>query len=207
MKDPEESAIYAFMDDRQDVYKRWDSAQALPDLTTIHVDDNLRNTKKIAETFKSFAGDCFTPRGSTGLAVRRVECSPEEAMGVASDCIDALIADGWDNNQIALLTTKSRHPIHQQHFDHDTIDEYWREFHANEAEFYGHVLGFKGLERSVVILCVDGFRDMDRAAERLYVGFSRARTLLVVVGESEQLREAGGNQLDLALSRAQPWRP
>ncbi len=207
LKVPEASEIYAFMDDRQDVYRRWDSAEALQDLVTIHVDDNLRNTKKIAETFKCFAGDKFTPRGSTGLAVRRVECLPEDAMDVASDCVDALIADGWANNQIALLTTDRRHPIHQEFFESDTIDEYWREFHANEAEFYGHVLGFKGLERSVVILCVDGFRDMDRAAERLYVGLSRARTLLVVVGSSEQLREAGGNQLDLALSRAQAWSP
>lgn len=207
LKDRETSEIYAFMDDRQDVYKRWDSAVALQDLIPIHVDDNLRNTKKIAETFKSFAGERFTPRGSTGLAVRRVECSPDEAMDVASDCVDALIDDGWANNQIALLTTNSRHPIHQGHFEQDTIEEYWREFHANEGEFYGHVLGFKGLERSVVILCVDGFRDMDRAAERLYVGLSRARTLLVVVGDSAQLHEAGGNQLDLALSRAQKWSP
>lgn len=37
----------------------------------------------------------------------------------------------------------------------------------------------------MVILCVDGFRDMGRAEERLYVGLSRARTLLVVVGSSE----------------------
>lgn len=59
----------------------------------------------------------------------------------------------------------------------------------------------------MVILCVDGFRDMDRAAERLYVGLSRARTLLVVVGDLDQLREAGGNQLDLALSGAQSWNP
>lgn len=207
LKDPETSEIYAFMDDRQDVYKRWDAAVALQDLVPIHVDDNLRNTKKIAETFKSFAGERFTPRGSNGLAVRRVECQTNQAVDVASDCVDALIADGWANNQIALLTTNTRHPIHQSFFDTDTIDEYWREFHANEAEFYGHVLGFKGLERSVIILCVDGFRDMDRAAERLYVGLSRARTLLVVVGDSEQLRSAGGNQLDLALSRAQNWSP
>ena len=128
-------------------------------------------------------------------------------MDVVSDCVDALIADGWDNNQIALLTTNSRHPIHQENFENDTIDEYWREFHANEAEFYGHVLGFKGLERSVVILCVDGFRDLDRVAERWCVGLSRARTLLVVVGDSKQLRAAGGNQLDLTLPWAQAWNP
>ncbi|WP_315914255.1 NERD domain-containing protein [Arthrobacter sp. lap29] len=207
LKDPETSEMYAFMDDGQDVYKRWDSAAAISDLLPIHVDDNLRNTKKIAETFKSFAGANFTPRGSTGLAVRRVECTEDEALDVASNCIDTLIEDGWANNQIALLTTKSRHPIHQDYFSTDTIPAYWREFHANESEFYGHVLGFKGLERSVVILCVNGFKDMERAAELLYVGLSRARTLLVVVGDTEQLREAGGNQLDLALSRAQKWSP
>ncbi|MDQ6739421.1 MAG: ATP-binding domain-containing protein, partial [Actinomycetota bacterium] len=73
--------------------------------------------------------------------------------------------------------------------------------------FYGHVLGFKGLERSVVILCVNGFKEMDRAAEQLYVGLSRARSLLLVVGDSALLEEAGGRQLGLALSRAEVWLP
>ena len=207
LKDPATGEIYAFMDDHQDVYNRFDGESAITDLVPIHIDDNLRNTRKIADTFKGFAGDKFTPRGSTGLPVRRVECSTEDALDVAGDCVDALIDDGWSNNQIALLTTKSRHPIHQAFYEAGTIDEYWREFHANEAEFYGHVLGFKGLERSVVILCVNGFKEMSRAAELLYVGLSRARCLLVVVGDSELLREAGGNQLDLALGRAQQWTP
>lgn len=207
LQDPDTAEIYAFMDDGQDVYRRWNSVEAIPDLLPIHIDDNLRNTKKIAETFRSFAGEKFTPRGSTGLAVRRVECSEDDALDMADACVDALIDDGWANNQIALLTTKSRHPVHLDHVEADTVGEYWREFHAHETEFYGHVLGFKGLELSVVILCVNGFKDMSRAAELLYVGLSRARTLLVVVGDSQQLRGAGGNQLDLALSRAQPWSP
>ncbi|WP_449372007.1 NERD domain-containing protein [Arthrobacter psychrolactophilus] len=207
MKDPETAEIYAFMDDGQDVYKRWVGDDAISDLIPIHIDDNLRNTKKIAETFKGFAGDRFMPRGSTGMAVRLVECATNDAMDVAGDCIDALIDDGWANNQIALLTTKNRHPIHLDYSDRNEIGEYWRAFHANDAEFYGHVLGFKGLERSVVVLCVNGFKDMARAAELLYVGLSRARTLLVVVGNSELITEAGGKQLGLALSRAQKWAP
>lgn len=207
LKEPDDSAIFAFMDDGQDVYKRWAGEDPIPDLVPIHIDDNLRNTKKIAATFKSFVGDKFTPRGSTGMAVRRVECAADDALDVASDCIDALIADGWANNQIALLTTNKRHPIHFDYFQRDDIAEYWREFHADEAEFYGHVLGFKGLERSVIVLCVNGFKDMERAAELLYVGLSRARSLLVVVGDSAQLREAGGNQLEVALTSAQKWDP
>lgn len=58
------------------------------------------------------AGEKFTPRGSTGLPVRRVECSTGDVLDVAGDCVDVLIDDGWSNNQIALLTTNRRHPVH-----------------------------------------------------------------------------------------------
>jgi ATP-dependent exoDNAse (exonuclease V) alpha subunit len=59
----------------------------------------------------------------------------------------------------------------------------------------------------VVVLCVNGFKDLGRAAEQLYVGLSRARSLLVVVGDSALLEEAGGRELKAALSRAETWRP
>jgi hypothetical protein len=211
-KDPCTSEVYAFQDDHQDVYSRWTGAldgagHPATGLVPIHIDDNLRNTRKIADTFKSFAGEHFTPRGSTGLPVRRVECATDDALDTSEDCIDALIEEGWANNQIALLTTKARHPVHREFFETGTTADYWREFHANESEFYGHVLGFKGLERSVVVLCVNGFRDPQRAAEQLYVGLSRARSLLVVVGDSGLLDEAGGPELGRALSRAQHWAP
>jgi hypothetical protein len=211
--DPDGGEVYAFMDDRQDVYRRWEGATAdfafgpTATFLPIHIDDNLRNTRRIAETLKPFAGEHFTPRGSTGLPVRRVECATEDALDIAGDCVDALIAEGWANNQIALLTTKDRHPIHLDFYQRDATEEYWREFHANEAEFYGHVLGFKGLERSVVVLCVNGFKDMERAAEQLYVGLSRARSLLVVVGDSDLLEQAGGRELKAVLGRAQAWAP
>ncbi|MGF9648701.1 NERD domain-containing protein [Pseudarthrobacter oxydans] len=211
--DPVAGEVYAFMDDRQDVYQRWGGATAdltngpMASLVPIHIDDNLRNTVKIAETFKPFAGEYFKPRGSTGLPVRLVNCPTEDALEVAGDCVDALIEEGWANNQIALLTTKDRHPIHLDYFKRGATEEYWRDFHANEGEFYGHVLGFKGLERSVVVLCVNGFKDMGRAREQLYVGLSRARSLLVVVGDFGLLEEAGGRELKLSLSRSQAWEP
>ncbi|KRE71679.1 NERD domain-containing protein [Arthrobacter sp. Soil762] len=211
--DPDAGEVYAFMDDRQDVYRRWEGATAdlangpMATFVPIHIDDNLRNTRKIAEAFRPFAGEHFTPRGSTGLPVRFVECATEDALGVAEDCLNALIDEGWANNQIALLTTKDRHPIHLDYFERGATEEYWRDFHANEGEFYGHVLGFKGLERSVVVLCVNGFKDMSRAPEQLYVGLSRARSLLVVVGDSVLLEEAGGRELKAVLGRAQAWSP
>lgn len=207
--DPDRSEVYAFMDDRQDVYRRLEGTATgngpASELVPIHVDDNLRNTKRIAETFKGFAGDHFTPRAGKGLPVRRVECATEDALDVAGDCVDALIAEGWANNQIALLTTRHRHPVHQDAFDGGGLEQYWQDFHANEAEFYGHVLGFKGLERSVVILCVDGFKEIASAQEHLYVGLSRARSLLVIVGDPALLAEAGGRGLERALVRTDKW--
>ena len=35
----------------------------------------------------------------------------------------------------------------------------------------------------MVVLCVNGFKDLARAAEQLYVGLSRARNLLIVDGD------------------------
>ncbi|WP_459384074.1 nuclease-related domain-containing DEAD/DEAH box helicase [Arthrobacter humicola] len=211
-KNPDAGEVYAFMDDRQDVYQRWsgtgaDGKHPTADLAPIHIDENLRNTRKIAETFRSFAGEHFTPRGGTGLPVRRVVCNTEDALDAADECVEALMDEGWSPNQIALLTTKSRHPVHQERFDAGSIAEYWLDFHANNDVFYGHVLGFKGLERSAVVLCVNGFKDLGRAAEQLHVGLSRARSLLVVVGDSGLLESAGGRDLQLALARAEVWQP
>ena len=62
-----------------------------------------------------------------------------------------------------------------------------------EDVFYGHVLGFKGLERPAVVLAVNGSREEARAREMLYVGLSRARDLLIVCGELEVIRRVGGD--------------
>lgn len=211
LKDADDGEIYAFMDERQNVYGRWDSQSAgtaldpTAGLVTLHIDENLRNTKRIAQTFMGFAGKHFAPRGGDGLPVRLVPCSTDDAIDVAGDCVDALIDEGWANNQISFLTTKNRHSIHKE-FENDPAG-YWKAFHDDEGEFYGHVLGFKGLERSVVILCVNGFKEMSRAAELLYVGLSRARCLLVVVGDPVLIAEAGGPELERAMDRMQEWEP
>ena len=74
---------------------------------------------------------------------------------------------------------------------------YW----ADDDLFYGHVLGFKGLERPAVVLAVNGFRDEERAREMLYVGLSRARDLLVVCGDLELIRRVGGDGVAHRLTR------
>ena len=71
------------------------------------------------------------------------------------------------------------------------------------AVFYGHVLGFKGLERPAVVLCINGFRDVARAKEMLYVGLSRPRTKLVVCGELALISQVGGEGVRRRLAAAE----
>ena len=70
--------------------------------------------------------------------------------------------------------------------------EYWESFWDPEQVFYGHVLGFKGLERRAVVLVLNERKISDRSRERLYVGLSRARDQLVVCGDPETIRQVGG---------------
>jgi hypothetical protein len=83
----------------------------------------------------------------------------------------------------------------------------WDAFFAEEDVFYGHVLGFKGLERPVAVLAVNGFKDMERAREMLYVGLSGGRSLLVVVGEQSVLEQVGGGGVKQRLKNAERWTP
>jgi ATP-dependent exoDNAse (exonuclease V) alpha subunit len=62
-------------------------------------------------------------------------------------------------------------------------------------------MGFKGLERPVVVLAVDGFRE-GVARDVLYTGLSRARDQLVVVGDLEEIRAAAGNEVCKRLTAA-----
>ena len=79
--------------------------------------------------------------------------------------------------------------------DYHGWDGYWDSFFASEDVFYGHVLGFKGLERPVVVLAVNGLRDQNRGREYLYVGLSRARSCLVVCGDLDQIAAVAGTGL------------
>ena len=69
---------------------------------------------------------------------------------------------------------------------------YWDLFWDADDIFYGHVLGFKGMERRALVLCVNEDGTRDRGRERLYVGLSRATDKLVVVGPRDVILEMGG---------------
>jgi len=83
--------------------------------------------------------------------------------------------------------------VQVKRFDEHDPQAYWRSFWEDDDVFYGHVLGCKGLERRVVVLCVNEHEPRDRAKEKLYVGLSRATDELVVVGDPEVIRRTAGD--------------
>ncbi|MGW0041711.1 NERD domain-containing protein [Rhodococcus sp. NPDC003348] len=190
--DEETSGIYVFSDEGQRVFDR----QGVPPvpLVPLVLDQNLRNTRQIAEAFGPLVGQRMRLRGGEGPQVRFVACGTADAVSVADDQVDQLIDAGWRPEDVALLVTGSRHP-EQVERQQEGNRAYWDSFWDTEQVFYGHVLGFKGLERRAVVLAFNEKEAAQRSRERLYVGLSRARDQLVVCGDPDLIREVGGEEL------------
>jgi hypothetical protein len=197
LTDPENGGLSVFSDEGQRVFERGTASRGggppVP-LVPLVLDTNLRNTKQIAEAFGPLAGERMRLHGAEGPAVRFVARTGDDVLAAADDAVDALLEAGWRPEDVALLTTGSRHP-EQVERQADGHEAYWESFWDAEQVFYGHVLGFKGLERAAVVLALNSEVDAPRLRERLYVGLSRAREELVVCGDPAVVRAVGGQAL------------
>ena len=189
LKDEDAGGLYVFSDEGQRVFSRFGGPPA--GLVPLVLDQNLRNTRQIAESFSTLAPIRMRLGDVDGPEIPFVECSAGEALDVAEDQVDVLLEAGWRPEDVALLTTGSRHP-EQKARQAAGPTQYWDTFWDQEQVFYGHVLGFKGLERPAVILALNETEPAERSRERLYVGLSRARDQLVVVGDPAFVEEVGG---------------
>ncbi|MEB3032062.1 nuclease-related domain-containing DEAD/DEAH box helicase [[Mycobacterium] nativiensis] len=192
LRDDQEGGLFVFSDEGQRVFDR-QGTPPVP-LVSLVLDRNLRNTRQIATTFQPLVDHPIRYLGADGPEVRFVPCSREDAADTGDDQVEKLLDDGWRPEDVALLTTGSRHP--EQVARQEQGDEaYWDSFWDADQVFYGHLLGFKGLERRAVVLVVDAAGPIERARERLYVGLSRARDQLVVCGDRDFIAEVGGPDL------------
>jgi superfamily I DNA/RNA helicase len=126
-------------------------------------------------------------RGPHAFEIEYVEASDGNTFEVADDVVANLTdREFWHPGEIALLTTKSRHPEHERQANHDRL-AHWDSLWTNEDVFYCTVGGFKGLERPVVVLAIDGFHEDSDQDDVLYVGMSRARDKLVIVADGKTI--------------------
>jgi hypothetical protein len=192
LKDPDTGGIYAHSDEGQRVFARY-GEPPVP-LVPLALDHNLRNTRQIAASFNSLAPMRMRLHGGDGPQVRYIECTTDNALDTADDQIDNLLDEGWRPQDIALLATGTRHTEQAQRQALGQ-DSYWQSFWDTDQVFYGHVLGFKGLERRAVVLAVNETTVGDRSRERLYVGMSRARDQLIVCADPNVIRSIAGEDV------------
>ena len=192
MRDPETGGIYVFSDEGQRVFDR-KGTPPIP-LVPLILEQNIRNTRQIGRAFEPLVDHPMRLLGADGPDVRFVPCTRDNAFDVGDDQIEALLNEGWRPEDVALLTTGSRHP-EQIARQSEGNAAYWDSFWDAEQVFYGHVLGFKGLERRAVVLIVNDKSVFERSPERLYVGLSRARDQLVVCADPAFIAEVGGRDL------------
>ena len=192
LKDDETGGLYVFTDEGQRVFNRHGSPPV--PLVPLILDHNLRNTRQIANAFQPLVDHPMRFLGGEGPAVKFVACAREDAMNAGDDEVELLLEEGWRPEDVALLTTGTRHPEQKERQAAGSA-AYWDSFWDADQVFYGHVLGFKGLERRAVVLVVNEESAFERSRERLYVGLSRARDQLVVCGDPQFIREVGGPDL------------
>jgi superfamily I DNA/RNA helicase len=194
--DPDAGGLVVFADEDQGVFDR--DVSALPALTPLNLSVNLRNSEPIARCAETLASDPVDHLGVSGPEIILIDVPVDDAVSAADDAVERLMGEGWDPVDVALLTTGSRHPVQVERAG-DDADAYWDSLWENDDIFYGHVLSFKGLERPVVVLALNGWKRPERARELLYVGLTRARDQLVICGPREELERLGGPALMAAL--------
>lgn len=140
LRDQDTGGIYVFSDEAQRLRPtgfttgsaRADRARSQP---TQHT--------SIASAFSSLVGQRMQLKGGEGPDIRFVACSAEEALEAADDHIDVLLDEGWRAEDIALLTTGSRHP-EQIERQAEGNASYWATFWDDEQVFYDYRTRLQG---------------------------------------------------------------
>ena len=193
-----EQLVFVAGDERQTVFTGRSGSPAL-DMTVLTLEENVRNTAQIAGTFAPLSHERMRYLGGDGAPVELVASSQDRACDDADSVVEGLLDEGYGPGDIAVLTTLHRHENHKRVEEQVGKDGFWDGFWMDDEVFYGTVVGFKGLERPVVVLAVDGFR-ADVARDVMYTGLSRARDRLVVVGDLEIIRTVVGDEVCRRLS-------
>lgn len=188
LSDYERSPLYVFYDDNQNIYARAGTFPIRDEPFTLTT--NCRNTAPIhLAAYKHYKGVPVSPPDIEGDDVqfdaspgRDAQASKINArivdlvarQGVAAGDITVLIADAL--RKADYYATLRRLPLPKP--------TTWLEegIRSNNTVLIDTIQRFKGLESPIVILWGLDTIDLTRSEELLYVGVSRAKSLLVAVG-------------------------
>lgn len=192
LRSSDESWMYVFYDENQRLYSRV-STFPIPVSDTFPLTKNCRNSKPVHKfAYRYYEGEPAEDSGIDGVnPISVVSTSPEsQAKKIAQHITRIIHDDGVAPESIGVLV--AGHP--KEHFYNLLLNEalprpvrWSREEHFQDnSVLMDTVKRFKGLERDVVFLWVDNSTISDDSL--MYVGISRAKSVLYVVGDSEYLK-------------------
>ncbi|MCI0713900.1 MAG: NERD domain-containing protein [Chloroflexi bacterium] len=195
LKEPDEGTLYIFYDEAQRIY----SLDEFPIQHGPHamLRKNLRSTRPIGEFIAPYypGKDKFIPAGADSKQdvwiIDPTKYDSEAA--VLNDILQTLTDEHLMLRDIAILTMASeeRSQWSQGQVLADGYDLRWlNSGHKIQGKrvLVSTIQGFKGLERPVIILTeLDKASREEQVGMLIYIGMSRAKNLLIILGDKPQL--------------------
>lgn len=188
LSDYESAPLYVFYDDNQNIYARAGTFPIREEPFTLT--NNCRNTAPIhVAAYKHYKGVPVSPPDIEGDEVQ-FEASPgrdAQASKINARIVDLVARQGVSAGDITVLIADAlRKADYYAALRRLPLPKpaTWLEegIRANNTVLIDTIQRFKGLESPIVILWGLDTIDLTRSEELLYVGMSRAKSLLIVVG-------------------------
>jgi hypothetical protein len=179
-----DAPFFEFADPRQDIWKReWDSDPRHP--FVFELTRNMRNTRPIAERVAAAVDMPCKDRGVSGPPPiwRTTDRAPRESDVISA--VERLLDDGFGPGDLVVLSDDA---AMVGRLRERSIGAYSFGRWASRGVPVESISRFKGLDARVVVVALSGSAANVGAAQA-YVGMSRARSLLVVIG-TDQMRQS-----------------
>ena len=195
LRSSENSWLYIFYDENQRLYSRV-SSFPVPQYDTFPLSKNCRNAKPVHElAYRYYEGEPVDDSGIDGISPVPIESHSVQLQAKQiGKIISKLISDeGVTPESIAVLVASDSKDYFYGLVSAETLPRpiAWsiEEHFQKNSVLIDTVKRFKGLERDVIILWVN--QNVVSNDALLYVGISRAKSILYVVGERESLKKLG----------------
>jgi len=201
LRSSEESYFYVFIDENQRLYER--SSTIPVKEAPFYLTNNCRNTAPIHElAYKYYRGDEVDAPDLHGPAVSWVDAtSPaEQANNIIARLVLWVVRDGLKPVDISVLLAKeSKNYAYELLADaakNTSIKFKFSDHSSSSGILVETVSRFKGLESHAAVLWVGDEVVNEEKKETMYVGVTRAKSLLVVVGSYRTLKTLRGYATD-----------
>ncbi|MBY3297640.1 AAA family ATPase [Rhizobium laguerreae] len=189
LSDHEKALLYVFLDENQDIYRR-SAAIPIPG-EPMMLDKNCRNTNRIHDAaYRYYKGAVIEAPAIDGVDVELLPATgiDKQAQAIASMVTRLVSEEQVKAHDIALLLCN---PLKRELSERAlTTNSIPASAKWGRLEAYGAgsitvdtVARFKGLERPIIILWALDDSDPIKDRETLYVGMSRAKSLLFLCGD------------------------